>query len=339
LNFSIQGIIVSLQGMWQKLTQRQKIITLTTPLLVLVLLLSLVWWAGRPDFTPLFQSQLQTSEAGAVVNKLKELKVQYQLTDGGTTILVPKAKVAELRIQLASAGLPNGSKFSFSNLNEIRFGETDADRKIRYTLGLQDELETTLKTLSPIEAARVHLALPEQSLFIEKEKEPTAAVTVKLQPGGKLSEEQIRGIANLLASSIEGLKPEKVTIVDTTGQLLSESLNQKDSGKLSVSQLQLQQTIEQNLQKAAQSMLDKIFGPGKSVVRVAGNLDFDQVEIKRETYGDSVLRSKQSKEEVSTSNSGTSGIPGTNSNVPGYQSVTVSDFLFSAPPPVTVTLW
>lgn len=321
MNFSLQNLIGSLNTSWQKLTAGQKTITVVVPLLVLSLLLYGVWWSGRPSYTPLFQGPMATNEAGDVINKLKELKIPYQLSDGGSVVLVPKDKVAELRIQLASAGIPKSSKFSFDNLNSsMNFGETDADRKLRYTLGLQNELETTLKTLAPIEDARVHLALPEKSLFVEQEKESTAAVTVKLIPGGKLTVDQIRGIANLLASSIEGLKPEKVTIIDTSGQLLSQVLDQQQGGNLSGSQVLLQQSVQENLERSAQSMLDKAFGQGKSVVRVVSTLDFDQVQVRTETFGDNVLKSRQNTEESSTStNSGSAAAPGTNTNIPNYQ--------------------
>ena len=323
MNFSLNGIFSSLKNIWQKFTPRQRVITIVVPAITLVLLLSLVWWTGRPVYTALFQGPITADEAGGVVNKLKELKISYQLADGGTSVLVPKANVAEARIQLASAGIPTGSKFSFANLNSsMNFGETDADRKLKYTLGLQDELETTLKTLAAIDDARVHLALPEKSLFIEQQKEPTAGVTVKMKPGGALTQDQLRGITNLLANSVEGLKPEKVSIIDTSGQLLSEKLDAKKQGNLSVTQVQLQQSVQDGLEHSAQAMLDKALGQGKSIVKVVTDLDFDQVQVTKESYGNNALRSRQNSQESTTSSTaGTSGVPGTNSNIPSYQSI------------------
>ena len=330
MNLSLQRIATSLTGVWRKLDRRQKILTVAIPAVVLGLLLFLVWWASSPDYTPLFQGPLTASDAGDVTSKLKDLKIPYQLNDGGTTILVPKAQVAEVRIQLASAGIPKTGKFSFgTSLNTLQFGETDADRKLRVTLGLQDELETTLKTLSAVQDARVHLVMPDQSLFADQQKDPTAAVTVKLQPGSKLSDEQVRAIANLLASSVEGLKPEKVTIIDTDGQVLSDAIsNPNDKSKLSVSQLQLQHTVEQDLERSAQSMLDRALGPGKSIVRVAGTLDFNQVETTKETYGPNVIRSQQASEETSTNGAGASGVP-SDPNIPGYATTTGSGVVVS----------
>ncbi len=323
MNLSLQGIVASLAGSWKKLDKKQRILTTTIPAVVLGLLLFLVWWASSPDYTPLFQGALTASDAGGVTSKLKELKIPYQLNDGGTTILVPKAQLAEVRIQLASAGIPKTGKFSFdTSLNTFQFGETDADRKLRNTLGLQDELETTLKTLSAVQDARVHLVMPDQSLFTDQQANPTAAVTVKLQPGSKLSDEQVRAIANLLASSVEGLKPDKVTIIDTNGEVLSDAIaNANDKSKLSVSQLQLQHTVEQDLERSAQSMLDRALGPGKSIVRVAGTLDFAQVETTKETYGPNVIRSQQTSEETSTGGTAAFGVP-SDPNIPGYPTTT-----------------
>lgn len=325
MNFSVQSIVASLQKIWQRLDKRQRIITIVVPVAVLSLLLTLVWWAGRPDYTPLFQGQLSAQDAGAVVTELKNLKIPYQLSDGGTTILVPKAQIGEARIDLASAGVPQGSKFNFDYLNNnLQFGETDSDRQVQYTLALQGELENTLKTLSPVDDATVQLVIPNQSLYTAQQQNPTAAVTIKLKPAQQLTTEQIRSIANLLASSVQGLKPGNVTIVDTNGQLLSQKLNTQDSTGLSNNQLQMQQTVEHNLEQAAQSMLDQAFGPGKSIVRVAPTLNFDQVATTSETFGPGTLLSKQSQTEVVTGGTGAGGVAGSSTNIPGYQSVTTT---------------
>ncbi|MDA8441534.1 MAG: flagellar basal-body MS-ring/collar protein FliF [Peptococcaceae bacterium] len=320
MNFSIQNVIASLRSMWQKLSKGQRMVTVIIPVVLLTSILTLVWWAGRPDYTSLFQGALSPTDAAAVTTKLKDLKIPYQLSDGGATILVPKAQIDEARLDLASAGVPQGSKFSFDYLNNtMQFGETDADRKVQYDLALQSELAATLKTLAPIEDATVNLAIPDQSLFTDQQQSPTAAVTVKLTPGSTLSDEQVRGIANLLAASVDGLKPQNITIVDTNGQLLSQVLNNTDGAALTGSQLQMQQAVEQNLQNAAQTMLDQAFGPGQSVIRVAATLNFDQVQINKDTYGNNVLLSKQDNEELSVNGTGTGGLTGTISNVPGYQ--------------------
>ncbi|MHB1650885.1 MAG: flagellar basal-body MS-ring/collar protein FliF [Desulfitobacteriaceae bacterium] len=306
---------------WSKLTRSQQIITVVAPLLLAAALITLLIWAGRPQYVPIF-TKIDLASAAQVRNKLVDLKIPYQPADGGTTLLVPEKQLAEARLQLASAGLPQGSKFSFDSINQIHLGETDADRKLRYKLGLQSELSDTLKTLSGVQDASVQVVTPEPSLFVNvnNEKPATAAVTLKLVPGTKMTDEQIRGVANLLAASVEGLQPENVTIIDTNGNVLSDVLSKsKDLGNLSGSQLQIQQTVEDKIQKSVQTMLDRALGAGNAVVRANVTLDFDQIKIVSETHGPGALVSKQGTNESSSNGTPSGSVPGTASNVPGYQ--------------------
>jgi flagellar M-ring protein FliF len=318
MNFSWAEIKKSLLQFWNKLSRPQKIITVLAPFLVVSTLIILLVWASRPQYVSIF-TNLSDTEAGAITAKLTELKVDYRLIDNGAGIQVPQKEAASVRLQLANAGLPESSKFSFENIDQLHLGETDADKKLRYVLGLQNELETTLKTLNGVSDARVHIVMPEPSLFTEKEKPATAGVTLKLLPGTKISEDQVKAIANLMASSIEGLKPENVTIVDTNGNSLSEVISESNSQEnLSGSQIQLQQTVEDNIQSSVQGMLDKVLGAGKVVVRANALLDFDQIKITEQTNGPGAIVSKQNTTENS-SNNATGAVPGTVSNIPTYQ--------------------
>ncbi|CAA7602968.1 Flagellar M-ring protein FliF [Acididesulfobacillus acetoxydans] len=320
MNFSWTDWRKSLRDFWQKLTRPQKTVTVAAPLLVATALITLIVWAGRPQYVPLF-SKIDLTSAAAVRSKLVSLKIPYELQDGGGTILVPKAQAAEARLELASAGVPQGSKFSFDYLNQMQLGETDADRQLRYVLALQSELANTLKTLNGVEDASVHIVMPQPSLFEGKTQAATAAVTLKLAPGVTLSREQVRGVANLLAASVEGLKPGNVTIVDTNGQVLSDVLNEAaSSAGLSNSQLRIQEAVQKRIQQSVQSMLDQALGSGNAVVRVNADLNFDQVKVTSDKYGAGALVSKQVTSEKSSG--GTAGAaPGVNSNVPGYPAV------------------
>lgn len=318
MDFSLAKIKSSLQNYWEKLTLQQKTVLIGAPLLVALCLFGLVFWASRPEYVALF-NKLNDNEAGAITAKLKELKVPYQLGDNGSSILVPKKDASEIRLELANAGLPKESTFSFDYLNQTRIGETDSDRRLRYTLGLQGELENTIAALDGVEYARVHIVLPEQSLFQEQQKDATAAVTIKKETGYEMTKDQVRAIANLLAFSVEGLNTENVTIVDTNGNVLSDILgNKNNAGALTADQLQMQQTIEENIQKSAQSMLDKVFGAGKTVVRANAALDYDQKKITSQKSEDGAVVSRQESTEKSTNQAGSGGVPGTASNVPGY---------------------
>jgi len=316
VDFSWAGITQSLKTFWNNLSSPQKIITVLAPLLVASALIALITWAGRPQYVAIF-TKLGDTEAGAITTKLKDLKADYQLADNGSTIMVPQQHAAEIRLQLANAGLPQQSKFSFDNLNTLRLGETDSDKKLRYVLGLQNELENTLRTLTGVQDARVHIVMPEPSLFIDNQKAATAAVTLKLAPGTKFGDDQVRAIANLLAGSIEGLQTENVTIVDTSGNVLSDVLGKSgDPNRLTGTQYQLKQMVEEDTRRSIQSMLDMVLGNGKTVVRISAALDFDQIKRTIQTNGPGALLSEQSTNESTTNSSGAAagGVPGLTPN-------------------------
>lgn len=319
MEFSWAGIQKSIREFWGKLSRPQKVITVAAPLAVAIALFSLLYWASHPQYVAIF-TKLPDTEAGAITTKLKDLKVSYQLADNGSSILVPQKQASEIRLELANSGLPQGSKFSWSDsLNQMRVGETEADRRLRYILGLQNELETTLKSLTGVQDARVHIVMPEPTLFVEKEKATTAAVTLKLNPGTKVTEDQVRAIANLLSSSVEGLQPENVTIVDTGGNVLSDLIGKKnDPGRMTATQLLLKQTTEDNIQKSVQSMLNQVFGSGKTVVRANATLGFDQVTTNSVKNGPGAVVSEAYTTDKSTNGTGAGTVPGVNTNVPGY---------------------
>ncbi|MFZ3130362.1 MAG: flagellar basal-body MS-ring/collar protein FliF [Desulfosporosinus sp.] len=314
MDFSRAGIQQSVKTFWDRLSRPQKIITVVAPLVVAIAMASLITWAGRPQYVAIF-TKLSDADAGAISTKLKDLKADYKLADNGATIMVPQQSAADLRLQLASAGLPTQSKFSFDSLDTMHLGETDADRKLRYVLGLQNELENTLKILNGVQDARVHIVMPEPSLFADSQKVATTAVTLKLVPGTKLGDDQVRAVANLLAGSVEGLQPENVTIVDTGGNVLSDVLGKNgDPNRLTGTQYQLTQTVEENTRKSLQSMLDRVLGTGKTVVRVSAALDFNQIKRTIQTNGPGAVVSEQSSTETSTNGTTAGGTPGLTAN-------------------------
>ncbi|AFM42708.1 flagellar basal-body M-ring protein/flagellar hook-basal body protein FliF [Desulfosporosinus acidiphilus SJ4] len=323
MDYSWAGIKTSVKNFWNKLSRPQKVITVVAPLLVLIAMITLISWASRPQYVAIF-TKLTDSDAGAITTKLKDLKVDYQLQDNGATILVPQQSASEIRLELANAGLPQTSKFSFAYLDTMHLGETDADRKLRYTLGLQNELEDTLKTLNGVQDARVQLVMPDDSLFTDNQKATTAAVTLKLAPGTQLGEDQIRAIANLISGSVEGLKQTNVTIVDTNGNVLSDILGKSDSpNRLTQTQYQLEQSVESDMQKSVQSMLDRVLGPNETIVRINADLNFDQIKRTKQTYGPGAIVSQQNSTENTTNGSAAGGTPGLTANgPPTYQAAT-----------------
>ncbi|KUO65607.1 MAG: flagellar M-ring protein FliF [Gracilibacter sp. BRH_c7a] len=316
MNFSFAEIINSMQNYWKKLTRSQQTVLVLAPLIVGTALFVLVFWASRPQYVVLF-NKLSASEAGAITAKLSDLAVSYQLSDSGSTILVPNKDASEVRLQLANAGLPQESTFSFENLDQMRIGDTDKDRRLRYILGLQNELEKTIEILDGVEYARVHIVMPEQSLFMEENNESTASVTLKTTYGVQLGEDQVRSIANLLAYSVEGLKIDNVSIADTNGHVLSDIIGKSsEPHRLTTNQIQVQQSLEDNIQRSVQSMLDKVFGTGKTIVRINATLDFDQKKITSHISEDGAILSRQETQERSQNMNGTEGVPGEDPNVP-----------------------
>ncbi len=289
--------------------------------------LAVIWlWVQKPDFRILF-TNLSSEDAGGVVEKLKEMSVPYQFSENGKSLLVPSERVHELRLLLASEGLPQGGGVGFEIFDQNSFGTTEFAQKLNYKRALQGELARTISQLEEISNARVHLVIPEPSLFSEQEELTRAAVVINLKPGKVLSESQIQGITHLVSGSVEGLKPEAVTIVDSRGKIRSTGSEGSSVMQMSGSQQDYQKDLEQKIQQKIQSMLGKVVGPDKALVRVTAMLDLRQVELTEEKFDPDtqVVRSQQRSQGNSNGSSNTSGpngVPGVSSNVPpgGQQS-------------------
>ena len=224
---------------------------------------------------------MQTEDAGEVVAYLKQASIPFQIGQQGSAVLVPEGKVHEIRMQLASEGLPRGGVVGLELWDHTSLTETDFDRRIRLLRALQGELTRTLMGLEAIENARVHIVLPENSLFIEAQNPATASIFLVLRRGRVLQEAQIRGIAHLVASSVEGLQPEHVTIIDNRGNVLSDALispGQMNSGQV-LQQLEIERSYENAVERSIQAMLERVFGLGRVVVRVKAELDFHYEEL------------------------------------------------------------
>ncbi len=284
-------------------------------------ILSVIWlWVQKPDFRILY-TNLSSEDASVVVTKFKEMNVPYQFSEDGKSLLVPSERVHELRLLLASQGLPQGGGVGFEIFDESSFGTTEFAQKLNYRRALQGELARTISQLEEISNARVHLVIPEPSLFSEQEELTRAAVVINLKPGKVLSESQVQGISHLVSGSVEGLKPEAVTIVDSRGKIRTTGSEGSSALQMSGSQLEFQKNLEQKIQQKIQSMLAQVVGPDKALVRVTAKLDLRQVEMTEEKFDPDtqVVRSQQRSQGNSNGTSkttGPGGIPGVASNVP-----------------------
>lgn len=280
-----------------------------------ILFTLLIVVANKTDYRPLF-SNLTSEDAGEIVKSLKEQKIPYQIEAGGKAILVPADKVYDLRLSLASDGLPQGGGVGFEIFDRKNFGMTEFVQKLNYQRALQGELSRTISQLAGVEQARVHLAIPEKSLFTDDEKHPTASVVLKMKSARNLRESEVQGVIHLVASSIEGMDPEAVTVLDSRGKVLSKTENSDPNGKMTTAMLEMQRNYEKAVEERIQSLLDKAVGTGKSVARVNAVFDFKQVEKFEERYDPeaTVVRSEQRTEEKNGAASNASGIPGVQSN-------------------------
>ncbi len=281
-----------------------------------------------PDYVPLF-TELAPEDAAEVTSYLEENGVEYRLLDGGKEILVPASEANRAKLQLASRGLPKGGKIGFEIFDQTDFAATDFEQRISYLRALQGELARTIQSMGEVSAARVHLVIPEESIFDRKTKVPKAAVFVKLATDSQLSVPQIKGIMNLVSSSVEGLQTEEVTVVDFHGRVLSGHVDEEAERRARTqSNLELERTFEQRLQSQLQTLLSQVLGPGNVVVRVTARLNFDQKVVEENLFqpasGDEGLaRSVQElQEQFSGASEATEGgVPGDESNVPTYEEI------------------
>ncbi len=274
-------------------------------------------WTQQPDMQVLF-SNLAPDDAGAIVDKLKDAKVPYETSGGGTTILVPSAQVHDMRLQLAGQGLPHGGGVGFEIFDRSTLGMSEFVQKLNYRRALQGELARTIAQMPEVERARVHLAMPERRLFATEQDRARASVVLSLRGSQTLGKAQVQGVIHLVSSSVEGLQARDVTVVDGHGQLLSNSSSDETAG-LTGSQLEYQRTVEKDIEGRIQSMLERIVGANKAVVRVSSLLDFRKVETTEERFDPNgqVVRSEQRGQEKASGVNGTSGgVPGVESNVP-----------------------
>ncbi len=306
----------------------QKISVGVIALVAVVSLGIFVLMSARPTYVTVFNN-LSDQDASAIVAKLKTSKVPYETADGGRTIKVPRAQADDVRLSAAAAGLPQSGVVGYEVFDKTSFSTTDFNNKVNLQRALEGELDRTVARLDGVQGATVHLVMPEQALFQQQQQPATAAVALQLKPGVTLTPDQTRAITKLVSSSVQGLKPENVTVVDQNGNVLTDEIGQPNSTqqalKQTQDQLKLQRDYETTLQRDLQNTLDRVLGPSQSVVKVTALLDWDQFQSTSELFSPgnrpAIVRSQRQVTE-NFQGSGTppiGGVPGTESNVPTYQ--------------------
>jgi len=236
----------------------------------------LAWWALRPEQAVLF-SRLTDADAAGIVTELKKQKVEYQLADGGTTIMVPAERVHDIRLALMSSGTPIAGGVGFEIFDRQGLGATEQSQRVSYQRALQGELARTIGALDGVAQARVHLVLPESTLFRRDRQESRASVSLKLEPGIVLQEAQIFGIQRLVAAAVPGLEIGRVVVTDQHGLTLSAADALTVGGATGEGRLSMKRDVEQYVTRKIVALLDRAYGPGRAIVSVDATLNFDEV--------------------------------------------------------------
>jgi len=319
------GFSAQIRLMLSKLSFWQKASLCAIAAAIVAGIIWMIAWTSRPEYSLLF-ADLAPEDAAAIVQQLKEQKVRYRISGNGTRIDVEKGRARDLRLAMVGQGLPSGGAGKgFELFDEMKLGTTGFVENLNYRRALEAELARTIVRFQEVSQARVHLVIPKPSLYWEKEKKPTASVWVKLRNGASLQRGQVRAIVHLVAGAVEGLKPQNITVVDSYGEILTDTQDQLPGG-FSYAQLKVRREVEKSLENKIVSLLEPLVGPGHVRARVSVNMDFQEVKQQEEDYDPTgkVIRSEQEVLEESSQAPSTGGIPGTKSNLGQAKAQTVN---------------
>ena len=304
---------------WKKQSSGKQITLVSLLLAALILAPVLISWANSPTYAVAY-SGLSEQDAAQIVQKLDENNIPYQLKNSGT-IEVQNDQVYTVRLLMAREGLPQSSTVGYELFSgSSMLGMTEFSQQVNYQRAVEGELQRTIGSLDAVQAVRVHLVIPEKTLLSSEQGLSTASVTIQVKPGHALDGDQVRSITHLVASSVEGLKPENIVVVDTEGNMLADGTGQESA--MDSSRKDEQRVAEQvyatEVQKRVQDILDTILGPNRSVVQATVEMDWTQREITSNTYEPTAvaIRSSQTINESSTEGGTTGGVPGAASNLP-----------------------
>lgn len=324
----LRELLNRLKNFWSSMSKERKrlIILLATALFVSIVLFVVI--VGTPRYR-LLVSGLSDEEAGLVTQKLEEMGIPYKVQPGGSVYIPDKFNVYEVRMRLASSGVLGGTRKGFTLLSEGGFGATSFDKQVRYQIALQEELEKSIMTIRGVRNARVHLVLPKYTYYVRGEMaEPRASVLVELEPGVELTKEQVKGIVQLVAGAVEGLKPENVKVIDNFSRVLSDIVSEEGT-LVAMNRLDLKLQLERYYEKKLKSSLENVFGVGRVEVIPDVRLNWQKVETVMKKYEaparrEGLVRSQETETERSVNYPQPGGEVGTESNIPPltYPSIT-----------------
>jgi flagellar M-ring protein FliF len=305
---------------WSRQSASQKITLIALILAAVVVIPLLVTWATQPSYAVAF-SGMAEEDAGEVIQKLTEANIPYKLQGTGT-ILVPQDQVYEVRLQMAREGLPQNGTVGFELFSGSTLGMTEFTQKVNYQRAIEGELERTIGSLAPVQAVRVHIVTPEKTLLTSEQSPTTASIVLQLSSSRSLDQAQVQSITHLVASSVEGLKPENVVVVDSTGRMLASGTGSEAAAGAtgqSDSRRAAEAAAAIALQQKAEVLLAQVLGPNRSVVQVDVSLDWTQKETTSQNFEPTpaaIRSSQKTTENYVTAGGTTGGVPGANSNLP-----------------------
>ncbi len=316
MNERLIAILKQAMALWAKMSTAKRValaIVVASTIVAGILVSTL---SGRENWAYLF-TDMSAEDAAAIAGKLKELKIPFKVEAGGTAVQVPEEKVHELRLELAGAGLPRGGGVGFELFDKSRLGATEFEQRINLRRALEGELSRTIGTIGAVQAARVHLVLPEQSVFAISKQTASASVVLRLRAGRSFSKGEVASVVHLVSAAVPGLAEDRVSIVSADGMTLHRPRADASHGADSEAQEEREREVAGSLEEKARAIVERVVGPGKSDVRISASLDTSSREKTEEHYEPTktALRSEQKTEEKSGTEGATvAGVPGAQSN-------------------------
>ncbi len=316
-----EKILSTLQRFWRgflAFTPGQKVVTVALGLALVIGGFAFSSWASKPSYAPLF-TNLAPADASGIIDKLNTNKTPYQLAANGTEILVPQKDVYSLRLSMSAAGLPSSGSSGYSLLDQEGITTSEFKQHVDYQRALEGELSKTIKSISGVRDAAVHLAIPQQSVFTDGTQKATGSVLLTTDPGVTLSSGQVQSVVNLVSSSVPGLTADQVSVSDATGKVLSVA-GDANSGAAADVRTEAIQQYDTRLSAEVQHILEPLVGSGHAVVTVNADLDFDKQNTVSNTYvyatGVPPLSEANTTESYGPGQSGAGGVLGAASPSP-----------------------
>ena len=325
MNQQFAQVLKQLRAIWGQLGLNQRITIAGTTLAVIAALGAMAFWSGRPSYSLLY-GKLEEAEAAKVIAHLDEAKIPYKVNQGSGNISVAADKVHTTRMQLAAKGVPRaGEGVGFEIFDRSNFGISDFVQRANYLRAVQGELSRTVSQVDGVESARVMIVMPENRLLVNDKNKPTASVFLKVRGNAQLPAQSVIAIRFLVANAVEGLQPMNVSVVDSIGNVLSDTMEPDSVAGLTQTQLEVRKKLEVYLARKAEGMLETVLGPGQVAVRVAAEMNFDSTTSVEEVFDPDgqVLRSSTINDEdtASLSASPNNSSPGVQVNAYGETNV------------------